>query len=127
MRKLLATAALAVTLAGSTTALAATYPGGAEGCTAAQKGEKCTYTATRNGGYVANGAFKVTIVRKGVTVMLTDKTHKSTCTNAILAKDKVTIVSTGGQIAAGNPFPSATDAGPSLTGGKPGDYGSCKK
>lgn len=104
-----------------------TYPGGAEGCTVTKAGDKCTLKATRNGGYVGSSSgWKVTIVRGAKTIVYTDKAFKSTCTTAILAKDKVTVESTGGQMAAGNPFPAASDGKlPPTSSAKPGS--GCKK
>ena len=106
---------------------AATYPGGTEGCTVAKAGEKCTYDATRNGGYAGTSSgWKVTIVRAGKTIVYSDKGFKGQCTTAVLAKDKVTVESTGGQMAAGNPFPTASDGKlPPTSSEKPGT--ACKK
>ena len=104
-----------------------TYPGGAEGCTVQKAGDKCVLKATRNGGYAGSSSgWKITIVRRGKTIVYTDKAYKGTCTTAILAKDKVTVESTGGQMAAGNPFPAATDGKlPPTSSDKPGT--GCKK
>lgn len=106
---------------------AATYPGGAEGCTVTKAAEKCKYDATRNGGYVGSSSgWKITIVRGGKTIVYTDKGFKGTCTTALLAKDKVTVESTGGQMAVGNPYPTAADGKlPSTSSAKPGT--ACKK
>jgi hypothetical protein len=126
-RMLLLTAAVFTVLVAAPTALADTYPGGAEGCVATASGTKtCELKkATRDGGYAANGSWKVTIVRAGVTVVLTDKDSKSgVCSTAIKKGDAVKAESTSGWIAIGNPFPNGT---PSVGGGKAGDYKACHK
>lgn len=135
MRRTLIVAVLATGLlfAAAPISSADDLPAGAEGCTASANGggpqlvyaKTCGFTAKRNGGWVSNGPFKVTIVRGGKTVVLTDATSKANCTTAFKVGDKVKVDATGssGAIAAGNPFPAGTPS----TGGTPGDYKACKK
>lgn len=126
-RSLILAAALGITALGAPAVQAAEYPGGAEGCvatTAPGGTPTCKMTTKRDGGYVADGQWKLAITRAGKTVTLTDKTHKGgVCATALKKGDKIVVTAVNGRIAAGNPFPAGTPS----TGGTPGDYKACKK
>ena len=78
----------------------------------------CTFTATRTGGFVGGASsWRVTVVKDGDPAQTTvfSGSNEACNTGAYDAKDVVKVELTNGLIAAGNPFPSATDG--TLTAG----------
>jgi hypothetical protein len=114
----------AAALAGTTTALASdplVLPGGAEGCIS-QPGDTCTYTATRTAGYAANGttwSITVQIPANGdprdtnldgkLRYVFTSANAPDEGCGFIAAGSTVTTNGGNDGVAAGNPFPGATD------------------
>lgn len=114
-------AALVIVLAGPA-AVPDTLPGGAEGCVvngqdlAGPTGPlthktTCTYTATRTGGYVAQGSWTLSVTVGTVTTTYTPaNAPEQGCTlwnaGAVVT---ASISDASSFIAAGNPYPAATD------------------
>lgn len=127
MKKVLAVlggAALVASMGlGTMGAKADSVPGGAEGCilggadanpggTWLSHATDCTYTATRSGGYAGFGS--------GWTVNVSGTVYSpatGSCQTSVIKPGNVVTVhldaGARGRIAAGNPFPSASDAAPS--------------
>src|SRR5205807_534265 len=129
--------ALTLCLAGVAAPVGAdSVPGGAEGCVTNPFGtspagvlyqSSCSYTATRNAGYVANGSdWTVTISRPNGTTTPTQISYSSAagspgqCVTAILAGDTVSATSGANSgVAIGNPFPAGAPDLPGTTPGTP--------
>jgi hypothetical protein len=120
-------------IATAPSAFADTTPGGGEGCIANSGGgappgnvvykSDCSYTATRNGGYVSGGSdWSVTITRQtgvdpitGAPIFTTISyssaaASKGSCTTAIIPKDVVAAhAGANSSAAVGNPILAAAD------------------
>jgi hypothetical protein len=124
MRKLFALGALVagvLSLGAFGAVHADTTPGGAEGCIVSTPGANspagtlytggCSYKATRAGGFVtAAQAWKVTVTHANGTQTVYTQAGKPCNLASTVAGDTVTVSGVvNGVVAAGNPFPSATD------------------
>jgi hypothetical protein len=125
VKKVVLLGALLGALAGGGTAMASDpiiLPSGQEGCVS-PAGDTCTYTATRDGGYAANGAtwtLTVTIPAAGDPRDTNGDGKLRYVFNSGNAPEQgcglyaagATVTTSGGanaSIAAGNPFPGASD------------------
>lgn len=84
----------------------------AQGAPSALYPKTCQYKATRTGGFVGGAAkWTVTVYRPSTNQTFTyTGTNSQACnTGSTVPGDVVTVSLTNGLIAAGNPFPSATD------------------
>ena len=125
MKKVAMLGVLVGALAYSGTAIASDpiiLPGGFEGCVS-PSGDTCTYTSTRDGGMIANGTtWTVTVEIPAAgdprdTNLDGKLRYVFTASNApeqgcgfFAAGSTVTTNGGSGQVAAGNPFPGASDA-----------------
>jgi hypothetical protein len=121
---LLVTGVLAAGLMmGSTNAMADDLPGGAEGCVVngadvsgptgpLSHETTCTYTSTRNGGYAASGNWTMTVTVGTTTTTYTPASAPPQGCTLWGPGTTVTVTRHDSQsfIAAGNPYPSASDA-----------------
>jgi hypothetical protein len=125
MKKVALLGALVGAFAYSGTAIASDpiiLPTGQEGCVS-QSGDTCTYTSTRDGGYAANGTTWTVIVEipaagdprdtnldgKLRYVFNTSNAPEQGCGFFGPGSTVTTSGGSSGQVAAGNPFPGATD------------------
>jgi hypothetical protein len=123
MRRAVALASLAAIMAlGIASSRADTLPAGAEGCVVNGQDlsgptgplthkSSCTYTATRDGGYVAGGNWRM-VVTVGTTSTTYTPANAPKMGCALWQKGAVVtagISDASSFIAAGNPYPSASD------------------
>jgi hypothetical protein len=92
-----------------------------EGCVS-PAGDTCTYTATRDGGYVARGSAWSLVVTTSVATYTFGPSNAPPQGCGLWAPGATVTISAGGDsaIAAGNPFPAPADPGTSndCPGGK---------
>ena len=126
MKKVLAFGMVFSVFAGGSTALASdplVLPGGEEGCIS-PAGDTCTYTPTRSGGWAGNGSdwtITVQIPANGDPrdtnldgklryVFTPSNAPDEGCGFFGVGSTVTTFGGSGGGVAAGNPFPGASDA-----------------